>query len=256
MKVLFLGTGTSVGVPMIGCDCPVCTSCDPRNRRRRAAVYLTSGERDLVVDTPPDFREQALEYGIRHVDAVLITHSHADHIFGLDDIRRFNTIQNCAIPVYASLSATEDLRRVFDYVELDKVEGMYRPQLEFMEVSSSFCIGNIGVEPLPVNHGSKPTFGFLFSAEGRRFGYVPDCREMSEETVAKFRGIDVMVLDALRHRPHKTHLTLEASVKLLEEIGAGRSFITHMCHDLDHEETGKSLPGGISVSYDGLEIEV
>jgi len=255
MKAVFLGTGTSVGVPIIGCDCAVCTSTDPRNRRRRTSLYLESDGTHVVVDTTPDFREQALQFKIPRVDAVLFTHSHADHIFGFDDIRRFNTMQDSVIPAYGSAETICDLRRVFNYIQTEKVPGVYRPRIEYMEITGPFDVGGIHVVPLHVIHGSKITMGFLFKGGGMTLGYVPDCLKMPDEAVEKLKGIDVMILDALRHKPHKTHLTLEDSVALLKRIGAKESYITHMCHDLDHCETGKLLPVNIHVSYDGLVIE-
>lgn len=255
MKITFLGTGTSSGVPVIACDCPVCRSTDLRNRRRRASLYIEACDLHLVVDTTPDFREQCLANNVRHIDAVLYTHSHADHIFGLDDIRRFNTIQQSIIPAYATEGTLTDLRRVFDYVDQAGAPGTYRPRIQFREIDGAFNIGGIHVVPLPVVHENKPTVGFLFEADGRLFGYVPDCQEMPPETVEALQGVEVMILDALRHRPHATHLTVEASLALLKRIGARTSYIIHMCHDLDHEETQKALPEGVRVSYDGLVVE-
>lgn len=257
MKIIFLGTGTSVGVPAIGCDCPVCQSTDPRNKRRRAGLYLEAAGMHIVVDTPPDFREQAITFKIPRVDAVLFTHSHADHIFGFDDIRRFNTIQDCVIPAYGSASTLADMKRIFNYVhyENEDIPGLYRPRIEFKEISGPFDLGGIHIDPLPVDHGPKPTLGFLFKAEGRTLGYVPDCHEMTDDIVGKLKGVDIMILDALRHKPHSTHLTVKDSIALLKRIGAGQSYIIHMCHDLDHEETQNGLPASIYVSYDGLTIE-
>jgi len=255
MKAVFLGTGTSVGVPVIGCDCAVCTSSDPRNRRRRASLYLEAADSHIVVDTTPDFREQALQFKIPRVDAVLFTHSHADHIFGFDDIRRFNTIQDSVIPAYGSAETIGDLKRVFNYIRTEKVPGVFRPRIEYREISGCFDIGSIHIVPVEVIHGAKRTLGYRFENSGCALGYVPDCHEMSDDAVDRLKGLDVMILDALRHKPHKTHLTVEESVRLLERIGAKESYITHMCHDLDHNETQKLLPESIHVSYDGLIIE-
>jgi phosphoribosyl 1,2-cyclic phosphate phosphodiesterase len=256
MKALFLGTGTSSGVPLIRCDCAVCRSDDPRNRRRRTSLYLRAGGAHIVVDTPPDFREQALAYDLPRVDAVLFTHSHADHIFGLDDIRRFNTIQGGSIPAYADTYTVGELRRIFSYITPEPPQGLYRPLVEFRVVTAPFRIGELTVTPLPVHHDDKPTFGFMFQEGSRRLGYVPDCRDMDDSTIALLRGVDVMVLDALRHRPHRTHLTVEKSIALLRKIGAGRSYMVHLAHDLDHAATEQALPEGLRLSYDGLELEV
>lgn len=256
MKVVFLGTGTSVGIPVIGCDCRVCRSQDPRNKRRRSSVYVVAGGVSIVIDTSLDFREQALAYAVPRVDAVLITHSHADHIFGLDDIRRYNTIQGTMIPVYGSRDTIADLIRIFNYVGVGTTEpGVFRPQLEFCAMSGARQIGAVRVEALPVHHGRAQTYGYRLDCGGRSFGYVPDCKEMPEETLERFRGVDTMVLDGLRHRTHPTHLTVETAVGLLQRIGARHSYLTHMCHDLDHEETQEALPAGIFVSCDGMTLE-
>ncbi|MBM4148915.1 MAG: MBL fold metallo-hydrolase [Lentisphaerae bacterium] len=258
MKAVFLGTGTSAGVPVIGCACAVCRSSDPKNRRRRTSLYLSAGGTHLVVDTPPDFRDQALEYGIERVDAVLFTHAHADHIFGFDDIRRFNTMQGEVIPAFAPPATVEHLRRVFDYISTEEEPGVYRPLIEFVGVEGPFEVGAFRVEPLPVRHDprGRPTVGYLVSEEGRSIGYVPDCVEMSDAVIERLRGVDVMVLDALRvHPPHMSHFTVDESLEVLRRIGAGKSFLIHMCHDLDHEETNRLLPDGISLSYDGMTLD-
>jgi phosphoribosyl 1,2-cyclic phosphate phosphodiesterase len=258
MKATFLGTGTSSGVPLIGCECPVCRSADPRDRRRRASLYVQAAGQCLLVDTPPDFREAALAWGVRRVDAVLFTHAHADHIFGFDDIRRFNVLQdNRVIPAYAAEPTLSDLRRVFNYIENRDAPDLWRPLIEFRRIVAPFAIGDVAVEPLSVRHDAREgsTVGFLFTAEGRRLAYVPDCKTMPEATLDRIRGVDVAILDALRHRPHATHLSLPESLALLGRIGAGRSFITHMGHDLGFAATEAVLPWGVSIPYDGLAVE-
>jgi phosphoribosyl 1,2-cyclic phosphate phosphodiesterase len=217
-------------------------------------MHLESGGVHIQVDTPPDFPEQALEYDIRHIDAVLITHAHADHMFGFDDIRRFNTIQDCVIPAYADAATIAEIRRIFRYISTDKIPGFYRPQIDFIVVDGVFEIGGVRITPLPVEHGFSPTFGYLFEADGRSLGYVPDCKVMPDKTVDLLRGADVVILDALRHRQHKTHMTIEESVALLQKIGAKSSYLVHLCHDVDHTELSESLPSGINVSHDGIEI--
>lgn len=256
MKITFLGTGTSVGIPVIACDCAVCASSNPKNKRRRASLYVEAEGVAILIDTPPDFREQALAFRIRRVDAVLVTHSHADHVFGMDDIRRYNTVQGCAIPVYASPGVCRDLERIFDYVHNGSLPaGTFRPDVSFVPVSGVFPVGAIRVEPLPVEHGVAETRGFRLDAGGRTIAYVPDCKRMADEVIERVRGVDVMILDALRLRPHPTHVTLEESIALLQRIGAGRSFITHVCHDLEHDETQRRLPAGMAVAWDGLALE-
>jgi phosphoribosyl 1,2-cyclic phosphate phosphodiesterase len=256
MKILFLGTGTSSGVPLIRCDCAVCKSADPRNRRRRTSLYIRGGGVHVVVDTPPDFREQALAYDLPRVDAVLFTHSHADHVFGLDDVRRFNTVQEEMIPAYGDPATIADLRRIFDYIGTAPQLGLYRPLIDFRSVAEPFAVGGLRITPLPVRHDGKPTFGYMVQEGERRIGYVPDCAGMDDGIVAALRGADVMILDALRHRPHRTHLTVEESVGLLRKIRAERSYLVHLAHDLDHVATEAALPPNIRLSYDGLELEV
>jgi phosphoribosyl 1,2-cyclic phosphate phosphodiesterase len=254
MKAIFLGTGTSAGVPIIGCCCPVCMSADPRNRRLRTSLYLEAAGKHILVDTPPDFREQALTHRLPRVDAVCFTHAHADHIFGFDDIRRFNTIQDEIIPTYGSADTLANLQRVFNYISTERVPGFYRPRITFHLIEGPFDIGAVRIAPVEVMHGHAAILGFRFDADGRSLGYVPDCSAMSDAAVAAFQGVDVMVLDALRLKPHLTHLTLDDCVALLKRIGATRSYTIHMCHDLDHARTQAVLPEGCFVSYDGLTL--
>lgn len=254
-ELLFLGTGTSVGVPMIGCDCAVCTSPDPLNWRRRSAVYLRLGGTHLLIDTPPDLREQCLTFGVRHVDAVLITHAHADHIMGFDDIRRFNTInQGATLPVYGTPYVLTELRKVFHYIGAAPQAGLYRPLADFRPVDASFAIGGATVTPVPLLHGDTHAAGFRIDFAGRSLGYAPDCHAVPDASVDAFRGVDVMVLDALRDRPHATHMTVADSLATLGRINAGRSYLIHMCHDLEHTALQSRLPPGTFASHDGLRV--
>jgi len=256
IELVFLGTGTSVGVPMIGCRCPVCTSKDTRNTRRRTSLYVQTEKTAVVLDTPPDFRQQALDYGVERVDAVVFTHAHADHIFGFDDIRRFNTIQDCVIPAYAVAETLADVKRVFNYIgNTPSPQGLYRPLVDFIEVVGPFAVGDLRLTPLEVQHGKRMT-GYLLENGGRRVGYVPDCHAMPAETVERLRGVDVMILDALRYRPHPTHICVQESLDLLARIGADRSYLIHLCHDVDHARLESELPPGVQVSYDGLRVRL
>ena len=269
MKLLFLGSGTSTGVPMIGCDCPVCRSADPRDKRLRSSAYLSAGDLRVLIDTSPDFRQQALRADIRRVDAVLVTHAHVDHLFGLDDIRRINTVQGGAVmPLYASSSALDDIRRIFDYVFKPNVPGTYRPKLDLRPSDAPLsipCPGDgcgeaLSVTPVPVTHGWTVTQGFRFDFGGRSLAYMPDLNELPDGSRALVRGIDVLVIDTLRHRPHPTHLTLEQSLEIIADIRPGRAFLTHLCHDLAHaalvaELDARGLPN-VRPACDGLEIEV
>jgi len=256
IDVTFLGTGTSVGIPMIGCHCRVCASKDPRNTRRRSCLYIRTEKTAFVIDTPPDFRQQALDFGIERVDAVVFTHAHADHIFGFDDIRRFNTIQNCVIPAYAEAETMADVRRVFHYIgNRPAANGLYRPLIDFITIGGPFDVGDVRLTPLEVEHGCRMT-GYLLEHGAFRIGYVPDCHTMPAETIQKLRGVDLMVLDALRYRPHPSHICVDESLALLAQIGARQSFLVHVCHDIEHAELEARLPQGIHVSYDGLNVRL
>ncbi len=256
MELLFLGTGTSVGVPMIGCHCTVCSSSDPRNTRRRTSLYVKSGTSAFVIDTPPDFRQQMLDFKIEHLDAVVFTHSHADHIFGFDDIRRFNTLGGKVMPAYGAAETLADVQRIFSYVgNKPSPQGFYRPLVEFVEVTAPFWIGDVRLTPLDVKHGAVMT-GYLLESHDKRVGYVPDCSAMPPQTVEKLKGVDVMILDALRYRPHPSHICIDESLALLSKIGATRSYLIHLCHDVEHAVLAASLPTGVAVSFDGLRLQV
>ncbi len=254
LRVRFLGTGTSCGVPIIGCDCAVCRSTDPRDRRLRTSLYVEAPGIALLVDTPPDFREQALTYALPRVDAVLFTHAHADHIFGFDDIRRFNTMQGGVIPAYADGATLRELRRVFPYVSGNNPAGTYRPDISFEEMPERLHVGEITIEPLPVVHGNLSTQGYQFTYRGQRLAYVPDCKEMPPGTLDRIQGADVLVLDALRHRPHATHMTIEESLTCIQKARSQSAYLIHMCHEVSHVGLSAELPAHVQVAYDGLHI--
>lgn len=254
MQIQFLGTGTSCGVPMIGCECSVCRSEDPRDRRRRTSLYVSFEGQGILVDTPPDFREQAIEYRIPRVDAVFFTHAHADHIFGFDDIRRYNTMQGGVIPAYADAQTLADLNRVFDYISAPNTLGTYRPEIAFHLLAGPVRLGNLHVTTLPVVHGNRPTNGFLFEGAGKRLAYVPDCKEMPATTLELVKEVDIMVLDALRHRPHATHMTIAESLACLAKVGCRQAYLIHMCHEVGHAALEAALPDGVAVAYDGLTL--
>ena len=261
----FLGTGTSAGVPMVGCDCAVCRSPDPRNRRWRSSVYIAAGGARFLVDTSPDFREQALLHDIRRVDALLVTHAHVDHLFGLDDIRRINTIQDSDIPLYASPECLADIRRIFDYIFRDAVPGTYRPKLVLHPVESPFELPTPSGRPLSVTpfdsvHGWTRTFGYRFDFAGHSFAYLPDCHSLPEASAALLGGLDLLVVDALKYKPHPTHMTLDESLALIARLAPRRALLTHIGHSLDHETLCAELPArgfhNVAPAYDGLVVDL
>lgn len=257
LEITFLGTGTSHGIPVIGCSCPVCHSPDPRDRRLRTAIYVEAPEMAFCVDTPPDFRQQCLREGIAGLDAVIYTHAHCDHILGFDDLRRFCEMEDKTIPVYASPSTLENLSRVFQYAfePGPKFRTYVRPEARTFE--SEFLVGDTRIVPVHLPHGRTTTSGLVFWRGDRKvFAYMTDCQAVPPEAVEAARGAEVLVIDALRHAAHSTHLTVDQAISASEEIAPGKTYFIHMCHDLGHAETEASLPENIRLSYDGLRIEV
>jgi phosphoribosyl 1,2-cyclic phosphate phosphodiesterase len=252
--VLFLGTGTSHGVPMIGCSCAVCRSTDARDKRLRPSIYVdVPGYAKLLVDTSPDLRQQALVHDLTRVDAVLFTHSHADHILGLDELRRFNAIQGGAIPCYANAPTWETLRQTFSYI----FDGVARlgggiPELDPHEISGPFTLCGVRVVPVPVWHGLMPVLGFRFGS----LAYLTDCNRLDDLAWEMVAGVDTLVIDALRDRPHGTHFSLQEALDVIARIGPRRAFTTHMTHDLGHAATSARLPAGVELAYDGLVLDV
>lgn len=257
LEVTFLGTGTSHGVPVIGCRCAVCRSEDPRDKRFRSSVLLRHGGKAFVIDTGPDFRSQCLRAGLGHLDAVIYTHSHTDHIMGFDDLRRFCDTEAGTIRIYASAQTMTDLERVYHFAfnGFKNVPGYVRP--EPVVVSGPFEYAGLEIEPFELPHGSCTTLGYVFSRGGRKlFGYFSDAADMPPAAVEGARGVEVLVLDGLRLRPHPTHMHVGRAVEAAKEAGAKRVFLTHICHELPHEETERSLPEGVRLAYDGLVLEI
>jgi phosphoribosyl 1,2-cyclic phosphate phosphodiesterase len=252
---LFLGTGTSHGVPMIGCDCAVCRSTDPRDNRLRPSIYVEcdNGQR-ILVDTTPDFRQQALRHDIRRVDAVLFTHAHADHVLGLDELRRFNHMTHQPVPLYGEARTLSQIKQTFAYAfDTNARAGGGVPDLTTHEITHEpFMIGETRVVPVPVRHGTWTILGFRFG----NFAYLTDCNAIPDASLALLQGLDVLVLDALRHRPHPTHFTVAQAVEVAKTIGAKSTLLTHICHDLGHVETSAKLPPGVSLAYDGQRVTI
>jgi phosphoribosyl 1,2-cyclic phosphate phosphodiesterase len=252
IHITVLGSGTSSGVPTIGCHCEVCMSTDPRDKRLRPSILVRYEGRNILIDTTPDFRQQILRTGIERLDAILYTHSHADHILGLDDIRPFNYRQREPIPLYATVETLAVIQRVFCYAFEEQAQSSV-PKLDLHTMTGEpFELFGLGITPVRVEHGKGTVYGFRFGAAA----YLTDHSGIPEESKTHLRGLDVLFLDALRHRPHPTHTTLAGAVELVEELQPKRAFFTHMCHDLGHQQTEASLPPHVRLAYDGLEIEV
>jgi phosphoribosyl 1,2-cyclic phosphate phosphodiesterase len=249
--LVVLGSGTSMGVPTIGCECRVCISTDPRDRRTRPSVMVEYDGRRVLIDTTPDFRAQAIREGIRHVDAVLYTHAHADHILGLDDLRPLTFHQRENIPLYAFEPTYRRVSQMFSYI----FEGNYRygglARMELRELSGPVELFGACFEPVKVIHGESHIHGFRFGSAA----YLTDHSEVPEESWPQLQNLDILFLDALRYRPHPTHSTVERSLELVEELKPRRAFFTHISHDLPHQETNDALPEHVRLAHDGLRLE-
>jgi phosphoribosyl 1,2-cyclic phosphate phosphodiesterase len=254
LQITFLGTGTSHGVPMIGCECATCHSEDPRDRRLRPSLFIRAADgTSLLIDAGPDLRAQALTHRINRVDAIIFTHGHADHILGLDDVRRFNSILKRPMQLYGDALTLDEIKRMFGYAfDPSTPKGGGIPQLELVEVRGPFSVGSFQVRPVPIWHGKRLILGLRLG----RFAYLTDCSAIPDESWPLLEGVDVAVVDALRHRPHSTHFSLEQAVAASRRIAAGQTWFTHMCHDLPHAATNAQLPAGMALAYDGLQLNI
>lgn len=253
LKITVLGSGTSVGVPTIGCHCAVCTSTDPRDNRLRPSILISYEGHNVLIDTTPDFRTQALRAGIDRLDAVIFTHSHADHIMGLDDVRPFNFRQKGQIPIYAAPETMAAIHRCFQYIFDGEKRESNVPQLDAQLIhGGAFELFGLEFLPVPVVHGRQSIYGFRFGTAA----YLTDHSDIPESSMEQLQGLDVLFLDALRYKPHPTHSTVDRSIKTVEKLAPRRAFFTHICHDLGHQRAESLLPPHIRLAYDGLEIQV
>jgi phosphoribosyl 1,2-cyclic phosphate phosphodiesterase len=246
-----LGSGTSMGVPTIGCRCDVCTSSDPHDRRTRPSVLVDFDGRRVLIDSGPDFREQAIREGIQHLDAVIYTHAHADHILGLDDLRPLTFRSHGKIPLYAQPAAAAVIRRMFQYIFSGDYKFGGLAQVELNEFDGPLELLGTTFHPVPVMHGNAEICGFRVGSAA----YLTDFSDIPAASEELLRGLDVLFLDALRHKPHPTHSTVENSLAIIERLQPKRAFFTHMCHDLGHEATNAKLPAHVRLSYDGMKLE-
>lgn len=256
LTITFLGTGTSLGVPMIGCDCRVCRSIDSRDKRSRASIYVETPESAWVMDTGPDFRMQALRERISRVDAAVYTHSHTDHIMGFDDLRPF-CFNGHDLPVYASKETMADLERVFTFAfnGENRWPGYIRPLPRLID--GPFLLGETELTPIPVRHGRAHVNGFLLRRRGEPLAaYFSDCKEVPPEFRPQIQGVRHLIVDALRFTPHPTHMNVDEALALAADVSPGQTWFTHLSHDLMHAELEPTLPPGVRIAYDGLKIEI
>ena len=265
LKVTVLGSGTSHGVPAIGCDCDVCRSTDPKDRRTRPSILVQLADdagpdvafaravRSILIDTSTDLRMQAIANDVRRVDAILFTHSHADHIFGLDDVRRYNQMQQSSIPCYADEETVANLKRMFAYVFNPPAQkGGGVPQLSISRIAGPFSLGGVEIVPVPLLHGRLPVLGFRIGS----FAYLTDCNRIPDASWPLLEGVRTVILDALRHRPHSTHFSVGEAIEVVGRLRAERAWFTHICHDLRHAATNAQLPAGVELAYDGLVLTI
>jgi phosphoribosyl 1,2-cyclic phosphate phosphodiesterase len=268
MQLRFLGTGTSAGIPVIACECAICTSTDPRDTRTRCSATLefiddTGQERVILIDTSPDFRQQVLRAGTQRIDAILFTHNHVDHTFGLDEVRRFNEVMKQSIPIFADEHTMNALGRVYQHIfsPHTNIQSSFIASLDptIIFPYEPFTLFGLTITPLTLMHGKQPILGYLFEQPGETsellpLAYCTDVCSIPERSFEILERAKTLVLDALRDRPHRTHFTVEQAVEAAARIDASRTYLIHMTHDLMHEPTDRALPDGINLAYDGLVL--
>ncbi|HIE52815.1 MAG TPA: MBL fold metallo-hydrolase [Armatimonadetes bacterium] len=252
MEIVVLGSGTSTGVPVIGCECEVCRSTHPKNKRTRPSLLLRAGERAVLIDAGPDFRQQALREGLWHLDAVVLTHAHADHLLGLDDLRVFNFRQQAPLPLYGSPATLATVQQMFAYAFEAPSEGSSIPQFVLHPIEGPFTVAGLPFLPLPVWHGEMEVLAFRVYD----FAYVTDVSLIPARVVDQLKGLDLLILDALRYRPHPTHFSLTEALEVVATLRPRCTYLTHLTHHFDHETVNAQLPSGVKLAYDGLRLEI
>lgn len=253
MRLVILGCGTSTGVPVIGCHCEVCSSDAKENRRTRSSLLIESNNRNILIDTTTDLRTQALSNGLERVDAVLYTHAHADHIHGIDDLRAFNLAAgNRAIPCYGSTETIGRIKRIFEYIFRKDGKDGWKPNLTTTEINGPFDLFGDAVVPIEIMHGDAVILGYRIG----KFAYLTDCSAIPAGSVAKLKGLEVLILGALRHKPHPTHFSIDEAIEASRAVGPKRTIFTHLGHNLDYAKDNHALPEGFELAFDGMAIEL
>jgi phosphoribosyl 1,2-cyclic phosphate phosphodiesterase len=251
MKIIILGSGTSTGVPMVGCHCQVCDSSDEHDKRTRASILVECGGGHILVDTSTDLREQMLREAIPQVDAVLLTHTHADHLHGIDDLRGFHFIHRKIIPCYGSPETMAKVTGSFSYIFDGLASEGYSPRMEPRNVEEAFELFGCSITPIPIRHGSLGATGYRFGSAA----YLTDCSEIPEASMALLQGLDLLIIDALRYSPHPNHFNIQGALQVIETLKPRRAVLTHLTHEVRHKD-GDRLPPGVEFAYDGLAIEL
>jgi len=253
LYITFLGTGTSHGVPIIGCNCKTCTSDDPKNKRYRSSIYVETNEKNILIDTSPDLRTQLLENNITDIDLVLFTHAHADHIMGFDDLRAINRLNKEDIPCYGNKETLDALRRKFRYIFEKKDYCKFAiPSVNMIEINNTIKFGNLKITPLPVQHNHDIVLGYRIN----NMAYITDCSHIPKDTSKLIEDIDMLILDALRYESHPKHFNIDQAVEVIKDLGVPKAYLTHISHEIEHNKVNQKLPEGIELAYDGLKVEI
>ncbi len=252
MKITFLGTGTSYGVPMVGCECRVCTSDNPKNSRTRSSIFISEGEYNILIDAATELRIQCLKNNVKRLDAVLLTHSHADHVLGFDDLRHFNRKRKTNIPVYGSEETVNNVYRMLSYAFKEVTSNGSKPKVTLIPINGKLNLSGMEIVPVDVMHGQERVTAYRFN----KFAYVTDVSQIPQDSVEKLKGLDLLIIAALRNIPHEKHFSIEQAISMVSKLKPKQTFFTHIAHDIEHEETNNILPSGIELAYDRLSVEV